>query len=162
MGVHVRYVDPPYSQMSTSVTWTPPPESSQIWVSTSVTRTPLIRIVPNMGVHVRYVDPPYESEHCPRLSRKLKGGSAGNRRGQLGVTDVDQTKKDATLKTFPGHNNKWGGGAGVLPLVVHQKGGGARVLPLVVHQKGEELGCSRWSFTRTSVTKVGQAGTDRH
>ena len=51
------------------------------------------------------MDPPYESEHCPRLSRKLKGGSAGNRRGQLGVTDVDQTKKDATLKTFPGHNS---------------------------------------------------------
>ena len=34
------------------------------------------------------------------------------------------------------HQN-WGGGARVLPLVVHQNiywGGGARVLPLVVHQ----------------------------
>jgi len=43
-----------------------------------------------------------------------------------------------------------------------------RVLPLVVHQKcgGEELGCSRWSFTRTrlstSVTSVTQVEFPGH
>ena len=62
----------------------------------------------------------------------------------------------------------------MLPLVVHQNKlntsvtqvelsfrdrhsweGGARVLPLVVHQNingEEELGCSRWSFTRIRRT----------
>jgi hypothetical protein len=38
------------------------------------------------------------------------------------------------------------------------------VLPLVVHQNsgGEELGCSRWSFTRISVTKVDHVGYIRY
>ena len=43
--LHVGYADPPLRRQK----W------FQIWVSTSVTPTPLTRIVPNMGVHVGYI-----------------------------------------------------------------------------------------------------------
>ena len=75
------------------------------------------------------------------------------------LTDIYWGGGARVLPLVVHQNIYWGGGARVLPLVVHQNiywGGGARVLPLVVHQNtgGEELGCSRWSFTEmsTSVT----------
>ena len=82
------------------------PESSQIWVSTSVTRTPLTRIVPNMGVHVGYVgyipqvvhvgyvgyaDPPPRkralSTSVPETRRNRRGQLRGGRRNRRGPNE---------------------------------------------------------------------------
>ena len=76
-----------------------------------------------MGVHVRYADPPSRKRALSTSVPETEGGvgvTDVDSLGGGGVTDVDQTKKDATLKNVPVFVNKWGGGARVLPLVVHQ------------------------------------------
>ena len=70
-SMSVTPTPPPCPSLSMNARYTCPPSCPrrlrrppsrqkmfQIWVSTSVTSTPLTRIVPNMGVHVGYADPP--------------------------------------------------------------------------------------------------------